>query len=969
MPTDREKLKELVERINKTSNADFVKRLLDPNRKTIKGADGSVMTHRLGYVDDGKGNAVVFPEVQTAGDTLKRYPFPESYGRAVSRGDTVQMSVPEAELFTKQYKEYYPGFKQYWPGGSLLSTSYLLPTAENTINVQVPYAPDAYAAMVAQRNDDVRAARQRYAESAFRDNAKSRAGAVGAYQIMPITYKDYLSRGRGVEGDLLDPEYNRKVRDFAMGIVPRDLGDMWSDSDSEQVRLAKQYAGYNWGAGSLKRYLRKQKATGVDISNSLDWLEGLPKETRDYVRFVALGEDVPDTSKTMDAYRKSWNRFSKQEFPEDTLLKPFSTGGKIHIKPENRGKFTALKKRTGHSASWFKAHGTPAQKKMAVFALNARKWKHGDGGLIERFGVDAVREALKRRNAHIYDGITEETQQMNYEIPSVAAYAAQPPMLYSSQNGLMLQELPAAGIVETAPTSAYRINRESPYQIAVEVPQENVQIPYAIEPSVKNEFFIPKNYQSIVKPMLSQAQQAFSPRDVVGFARPDLTNGEEQQLQFADYAKSAEALGSNKNKLIEQQVNSLKNGEDLREFQKMLLQNGYYHDLPTPTITAKTKTEVTALQQKLIDAGYDLGPKGADGVIGDYTRAAWRKFVKDHPDEAMIEYVADAKIGRRTRAAARLYYEDITKTPAKKQEEIKQEKGPEITTPGLSREMYNNIGKLEKVTNMLGNVLPAHVGAYVNKRDNERTGKRLGIEDYDGYLADQVEETLGQLSTALRQGNTEEIARLQDSLRSQRNRLPVNQGNNRFLSNAEKQAVAAILTSLNGDRQMTYDDYLSNLALIGKDDGAFLGSNPRHKDASGKDVMLYGGRSGYHVMNDFEDERRENGKDWQIVEGESRLANILNAENRIFHEPMRGRLGAFSYYIDKEGNIHVQDRLEATEKKAARGKNDTEQYNGARDFFPRASTAPISGVITAAEYERFIQKAKKKQEKGKEKGK
>lgn len=48
----------------------------------------------------------------------------------------------------------------------------------------------------------------------------------------------------------------------------------------------------------------------------------------------------------------------------------------IHIKPQNRGKFTALKKRTGKSASWFKAHGTPAQKKMATFALNARKWEH-----------------------------------------------------------------------------------------------------------------------------------------------------------------------------------------------------------------------------------------------------------------------------------------------------------------------------------------------------------------------------------------------------------------------------------------------------------------------------------------------------------------------------------------------------------------------------------------------------------------
>ena len=54
----------------------------------------------------------------------------------------------------------------------------------------------------------------------------------------------------------------------------------------------------------------------------------------------------------------------------------FGEGGTIHIKKKNRGKFTALKKRTGHSASWFKAHGTPAQKKMATFALNARKWHH-----------------------------------------------------------------------------------------------------------------------------------------------------------------------------------------------------------------------------------------------------------------------------------------------------------------------------------------------------------------------------------------------------------------------------------------------------------------------------------------------------------------------------------------------------------------------------------------------------------------
>jgi len=65
-------------------------------------------------------------------------------------------------------------------------------------------------------------------------------------------------------------------------------------------------------------------------------------------------------------------------------------GGSIHIKPENRGKFTALKKRTGHSASWFKAHGTPAQKKMATFALNARHWKHADGGPLDYSGISTT---------------------------------------------------------------------------------------------------------------------------------------------------------------------------------------------------------------------------------------------------------------------------------------------------------------------------------------------------------------------------------------------------------------------------------------------------------------------------------------------------------------------------------------------------------------------------------------------------
>ena len=73
--------------------------------------------------------------------------------------------------------------------------------------------------------------------------------------------------------------------------------------------------------------------------------------------------------------------------PDVSTINTFKDGG-IFIKPENRGKFTALKERTGKSSTWYKEHGTPAQKKMATFSLNAAKWKHADGGELHTHGGD-----------------------------------------------------------------------------------------------------------------------------------------------------------------------------------------------------------------------------------------------------------------------------------------------------------------------------------------------------------------------------------------------------------------------------------------------------------------------------------------------------------------------------------------------------------------------------------------------------
>jgi hypothetical protein len=46
----------------------------------------------------------------------------------------------------------------------------------------------------------------------------------------------------------------------------------------------------------------------------------------------------------------------------------------IHIKKENKGKFNALKKKTGKTTEQLKHSSNPLTRKRATFAANAKKW-------------------------------------------------------------------------------------------------------------------------------------------------------------------------------------------------------------------------------------------------------------------------------------------------------------------------------------------------------------------------------------------------------------------------------------------------------------------------------------------------------------------------------------------------------------------------------------------------------------------
>ena len=298
--------------------------------------------------------------------------------------------------------------------------------------VKIPYSHEGYAMKLAEDEYKARLAesikerseRQRYAESAYNDSASSPVGAMGAYQIMPKTLDEYVT-ATGDQGDINDYAYNKRVRDWYIDKLSKS-GTVSRGNPSDDVKLAKIYAAYNWGVGNLGKYLQGLKDSGVDIYHSMGWVDGLPKEARDYVNFIVRGIDTPGTSKTEKSYQDARRKYygisddttdKDYALPEQeplvmllkdgpaytesyldnsfsgfggTFLKNYNSGGKIHIKESKRGTFTEAAKRHGKSVQAFasqvlanKDNYSSAMVKKANFARNAARW-HAEGGLLDR---------------------------------------------------------------------------------------------------------------------------------------------------------------------------------------------------------------------------------------------------------------------------------------------------------------------------------------------------------------------------------------------------------------------------------------------------------------------------------------------------------------------------------------------------------------------------------------------------------
>lgn len=181
--------------------------------------------------------------------------------------------------------------------------------------------------------------KQAYAESRFRSDVKSGAGASGIFQIMPDVLKDYNTANNTsfTVDDLSNDSINTVIRDFKFN---KTLNSEWvnKNNPSDAVRYAKALVGYNFGNTNTLRRLERAKKDGVDIYNTLDWLSTkyLPEESVNYTKYLlGIGSDGMHRNDAAYAASKKLNKDKVEK------IKQYKYGG--IMKGNNNKEFHLIK--------------------------------------------------------------------------------------------------------------------------------------------------------------------------------------------------------------------------------------------------------------------------------------------------------------------------------------------------------------------------------------------------------------------------------------------------------------------------------------------------------------------------------------------------------------------------------------------------------------------------------------------------
>jgi hypothetical protein len=189
--------------------------------------------------------------------------------------------------------------------------------------------------------------------------------------------------GQYIVSDQVDGAESQKDFTFSKGGKYKELNRTLADGMKQDL---KKYSMGNLATSDrVKDDLRRPN----DSWNSIDQVKKRWQEKTEYARQRSQQEQAiaqAEEQKRMaeEQYIAAYGgKINPKKYPGLNYAK-----GGIHIKPENKGKFTASAKAAGHSVQEHAAsvlrdpNATPLQKKRANFARNAAGWKHADGGYV-----------------------------------------------------------------------------------------------------------------------------------------------------------------------------------------------------------------------------------------------------------------------------------------------------------------------------------------------------------------------------------------------------------------------------------------------------------------------------------------------------------------------------------------------------------------------------------------------------------
>ena len=205
----------------------------------------------------------------------------------------------------------------------------------------------------------------------------------GLASAIPGPWRAIFSTGFNVVGGLANrisgTKLNKENIANVEGTINR-LNNFQSDANSFDT-LADTWGTTALGTDFSNRYIGKDGWFSTKAKRTANNLRKQTNLANAYVLNTLQNNANNITETTMNTLQSNYAALGG-------FLNQYSDGGSIYIKPENRGKFNATKKRTGKTTEELTHSKNPLTRKRAIFAQNAAKWKHAFGGELNTNGGD-----------------------------------------------------------------------------------------------------------------------------------------------------------------------------------------------------------------------------------------------------------------------------------------------------------------------------------------------------------------------------------------------------------------------------------------------------------------------------------------------------------------------------------------------------------------------------------------------------